>query len=145
MTHDQFTAAYIAALFFTEVAQGVTTAEWYEDAESASENGSIPCDLDESDIAPETLGVIVADCLAFQQANAADLAQVYAETAYDATRAGHDFWLTRNGHGAGFWDRSELDIMSADGRGKLGDLLTKAAEAFGETWATFSEGKIFLD
>jgi hypothetical protein len=20
---------------------------------------------------------------------------------------GHDFWLTRNGHGAGFWDRSE--------------------------------------
>lgn len=21
--------------------------------------------------------------------------------------AGHDFWLTRNGHGAGFWDRPE--------------------------------------
>lgn len=21
---------------------------------------------------------------------------------------GHDFWLTRNGHGSGFWDRSEL-------------------------------------
>lgn len=23
-------------------------------------------------------------------------------------RAGHDLWLTRNGHGAGFWDRPEL-------------------------------------
>lgn len=22
------------------------------------------------------------------------------------SRFGHDFWLTRNGHGAGFWDRS---------------------------------------
>ena len=21
-----------------------------------------------------------------------------------AAQAGHDFWLTRNGHGAGFWD-----------------------------------------
>ena len=25
----------------------------------------------------------------------------------DMSQAGHDFWLTRNGHGAGFWDRDE--------------------------------------
>jgi hypothetical protein len=24
---------------------------------------------------------------------------------WDETQIGHDFWLTRNGHGAGFWDR----------------------------------------
>ena len=24
---------------------------------------------------------------------------------WDAEHAGHDFWLTRNRHGAGFWDR----------------------------------------
>ena len=30
--------------------------------------------------------------------------------------AGHDFWLTRAGHGAGFWDRN---------LGKIGDKLTK--------------------
>lgn len=24
---------------------------------------------------------------------------------WDAEQVGHDFWLTRNGHGAGFWDR----------------------------------------
>jgi hypothetical protein len=23
-------------------------------------------------------------------------------------QAGHDFWLTRNGHGTGFWDRKEV-------------------------------------
>ena len=34
----------------------------------------------------------------------------------------HDFWLTRNGHGVGFWDR---------GLGKLGDLLTDAAKTYG--------------
>jgi hypothetical protein len=36
---------------------------------------------------------------------------------------GHDFWLTRNGHGAGFWDR---------GLGELGDFLTKMSKPFGE-------------
>lgn len=36
-------------------------------------------------------------------------------------QAGHDFWLTRNGHGAGFWDR---------GLGEVGDLLTDIARSF---------------
>lgn len=26
----------------------------------------------------------------------------------DPERLGHDLWLTRNGHGAGFWDRPEI-------------------------------------
>jgi hypothetical protein len=34
----------------------------------------------------------------------------------------HDFWLTRNGHGAGFWDR---------GLGDLGTKLTDAAKVYG--------------
>lgn len=37
-------------------------------------------------------------------------------------RAGHDFWLTRQEHGAGFWDR---------GLGELGNRLTEAAKSFG--------------
>lgn len=44
---------------------------------------------------------------------------------YPAGPLGHDFWLTRNRHGAGFWD--------GDYPQKDGDLLTKAAHAFGET------------
>lgn len=85
---------------------------------------------------------LAEDCRAFIEANLADLER-YAEHAISATpvdvgkpyggdaalrvaaweRAGHDFWLTRNGHGAGFWDR---------GLGDLGDRLTEAAKVYGE-------------
>lgn len=41
---------------------------------------------------------------------------------YDFDQLVHDFWLTRNGHGAGFWDR---------GLGKLGDQLTQHSKTFG--------------
>lgn len=40
------------------------------------------------------------------------------------SQIGHDFWLTRNGHGAGFWDR---------GLGDIGDQLTAACKAFSST------------
>lgn len=42
----------------------------------------------------------------------------------DAEQVGHDFYLTRNGHGAGFWDR---------GLGEVGDRLSDAAKVYGET------------
>jgi hypothetical protein len=66
------------------------------------------------DLAPETLGKIIADCQRFQLENSAALKTVYAietcirgqmQNKYSPMQAGHDFWLTRNGHGAGFWDR----------------------------------------
>lgn len=41
----------------------------------------------------------------------------------DAGQTGHDFWLTRNGHGTGFWDR---------GLGEVGDRLTTACKVYGE-------------
>lgn len=40
-----------------------------------------------------------------------------------AEQCGHDLWLTRNGHGAGFWDR---------GLGERGDRLSDIARPFGE-------------
>lgn len=48
---------------------------------------------------------------------------------------GHDLWLTRNGHGVGFWDR---------GLGELGDKLTEAARAAGErTLYAGSDGQLY--
>ena len=38
------------------------------------------------------------------------------------SQAGQDFWLTRNGHGVGFWDRGLND---------LGERLSKAAKVYG--------------
>lgn len=59
------------------------------------------------------------DCDDFWQANRADL----AATGASAEQHGHDFWLTRNRHGAGFWDRG----YAAD----LSRRLTEAAHAYG--------------
>jgi hypothetical protein len=48
----------------------------------------------------------------------------------DDTDVAHDFWLTRNGHGAGFWDREYTDDV--DPKGTLGEELSEIAKSFGE-------------
>lgn len=92
----------------------------WSSTDNADDSGGQPLDenYDESDLAPETLAAFKRDCESFQEANAADLAM----RGVDIDQAGHDFWLTRNGHGAGFWDR---------GLGELGERLTKASKVFG--------------
>lgn len=44
-------------------------------------------------------------------------------------QGGFDFWLTRNGHGAGFWDGDWKDQNGSEMPGKE---LTAAAKMFGE-------------
>lgn len=59
----------------------------------------------------------------------------YLERAGDASQNGHDFWLTRNGHGAGFWDRGyDPDVDKH---------LTQAAHAFGEVYLYLHENKVY--
>jgi hypothetical protein len=61
------------------------------------------------DLAPETLATMdreVADFLALLDEECPEWRNL------EPGQVGHDFWLTRNRHGAGFWDR---------GYGKLGD------------------------
>lgn len=69
-----------------------------------------------SNIHPQVLAQMEADCAIFQQDNALLLEHI------DDAQAGHDFWLTRNHHGSGFWDR---------GLGEVGKQLTQAAHACG--------------
>jgi len=52
-----------------------------------------------------------------------DLHEAANET-HDDESIAHDFWLTRNGHGAGFWDGDYND--------DIGERLTQLAESFGE-------------
>jgi len=56
-------------------------------------------------------------------------------------QAGHDLWLTRCGHGAGFWDRGDLYVMSENGV-NYADLLTERAEAYGEEYPEFIESSL---
>ncbi len=61
----------------------------------------------------------------------------------DDTDIAHDFWLTRNGHGVGFWDRKYSDEI--DPEGNLGDRLTEIAKTFKEVHPYVGDdGKIYL-
>lgn len=60
------------------------------------------------------------DCAQFVTANRDDASELELE------QLGHDLWLTRNGHGAGFWDR---------GLGEVGERLAAAARDMGEAIA----------
>lgn len=81
-----------------------------------NEEGPLDENYGPDDLAPSAYQELANDVLSFLQENESDLADM------DPTQIGHDFWLTRNRHGAGFWDR---------GLGKLGDDLTEAAHAYG--------------
>lgn len=81
--------------------QYIDTALWSSMDESDPETGGDPMDrnYDACDLAPETLEAMEADCERFR-----DLADDLLDEHPDPEIGAHDFWLTRNGHGAGFWD-----------------------------------------
>lgn len=101
-----FFRAYIEAVYFTETGE---TDQPESDA----------------DLTHEFLRQSAMDCDRFFN--------VYGELIgrHRIEKAGHDFWLTRNGHGVGFWDRPEIY-----GR-EFSDELTRAAEFAGEVYAEF--------
>lgn len=64
------------------------------------------------------------DCTDFVDAQKALLEQFKDETGADDWRLGFLFWLTREGHGSGFWDeKSGCDV---------GDTLSDACKPYGE-------------
>lgn len=113
--------------------------------DESDEAGGDPLDQNYSieDFAPETVAKAAAECEAFQKENAADLEAFYevwpispdgdAKEAF----AGHNFWLTRNGHGTGFWDRDA---------GEVGDRLTEASrKAGGRDVYVGDDGQLWID
>ena len=98
---DMFTSSYIE------------TALW-----SSSDESEEPLDKNYSakDIDPNTIKRMGNDAFEF-------LRQNWELVKMNLIEAGHDFWLTRNGHGAGFWD--------GDWPKEAGEILTKNAHAFG--------------
>lgn len=66
-----------------------------------------------------------ADCRDFIGDNVAAL----AKCGLTAGHAGHDFWLTRNGHGSGFWDEGHHGFIANIAL----DLLTKASKPYGSS------------
>lgn len=83
-------------------------------------------------LAPEAEAHARFDCAAFLL-----LARWHTKD-WAMEQLGHDFWLTRCGHGAGFWDR---DIGTPDQRKALTDL----SHIFRETYIYVGDdGKLYL-
>lgn len=74
------------------------------------------------DLAAEALGSLAGDLSDFLSLLVRE--RIDWSEVMDPGRLGHDFWLTRNRHGAGFWDR---------GYGELGDRLTALSHPYGES------------
>lgn len=92
---------------------------------SSTDDDGTPLDSNEHaerELAPETVERFKADCAKFQADNAELIEQ--AREFYGQGHIAHDFWLTRNGHGAGFWDGYYPE--------ELDEALTKASKEFGE-------------
>jgi hypothetical protein len=96
---ERFVAAYIEAALF-----------------SSTDHNDEPLDAGNYELADETIQKMQADCLRFWCANEDDIGD-------DIEHAGHDFWLTRCGHGAGFWDGDWAEPAAT--------ILDNAAKAYG--------------
>lgn len=70
------------------------------------------------DFSPAAFMVALGDCEDFVNSNA----ELLQQSCLSLDQIGHDFWLTRNGHGAGFWDR---------GLGAIGSALSDASKVYG--------------
>lgn len=107
-----------------DVRQYFETALW----SSSDPTAGYPDDLEDrpldedyavADVSAESVEAAEKDLDAFYD-KAGDLVE---ESGLDESDIGHNFWLSRNGHGVGFFDR---------GLGEIGDKLQDIARGFGE-------------
>lgn len=73
---------------------------------------------------------VLLDCHKFRTEFFADLTSAGTDE-----QNGHDFWLTRNHHGVGFWDRGYPEPVA--------NRLTAGAHGAGERNLTFYKGRIY--
>jgi hypothetical protein len=100
----------------------VECALWSSNDQSDPETGGEPmaANYGPEDFAESVAEDMQAELLAFVREAGELLDDVAPEM------AGHDFWLTRNRHGAGFWDRGYPK--------DIGDRLTDIAHGYGESY-----------
>lgn len=78
---------------------------------------TVPMDDVDAELTLDAQFEMLGDCEDFMKS------QWHLVCDLDPAQVGHDFWLTRNGHGTGFWDRGHPEW--------LGKALTKASKPYG--------------
>ena len=116
---------------FEEFFEAYVECALWSTTDNSDDNGGQPFDENygPEDLSDETRAQMRKDCLSFLQDNAEDIPPERYK------QAGHDFWLTREGHGSGYWD--------GDWDDEVGRRLTKASKAYGSFELMLGEdGKI---
>jgi hypothetical protein len=110
----------VASAGFSPVARAYVEAALWTSYDNSDDRGGDPMENNYGleDLSPDLMAEISRDCAQFCEDNAA----LISEAGLRDDQVGHDFWLTRNHHGCGFWDR---------GLGTVGRQLTDAAHAWG--------------
>lgn len=105
------------------------TQQYLETMLWAENDGDHPLDSKYSveDISEELKNKAQKDCDEFRK-KAGDLLD-----SLEDTQVAHDFWLTRNGHGAGFWDGDYDKVIGAK--------LTKICKEMGEVQVYVGDDK----
>ena len=97
-----------------------TAALW----SSCDENQPLDDDYSIDDLSEECKKEMMKDCQDF--IDKIDNTGEFLLNGLDLETSGHDFWLTRCGHGCGFWD--------GDYEEEIGEKLTAICKEMGERW-----------
>lgn len=117
----------------TEILRHYVACALWSSCDTDDQDTSLNEHYGAEDIAPESLTLAAQDIEAFLALCAEKKIDI---STLSSEQIGHDFWLTRNHHGAGFWDRN---------LGELGDNLTELAHSFGPSDAYIGDdNKVYL-
>lgn len=121
---------------FNAFVNGYVTCMLWSTPGTDNATGEEVDDLLAFELAAETVEKVKMDCHAFWK-EAYNLLEIMSDSGlHGFNDAGHDFWLTRNGHGAGFWDR---------GLGNAGDVLTAMSHKAGSCDPYVGDdGKVYI-
>lgn len=116
---DDFVVSYLESALWSET-----------DGDNADEPFDNNWSIDHFSV--QALNQAITDCDTFRQRAGSLLDNLSADS------LGHDFWLTRNHHGAGFWDGDYDD--------RIGNELTVLSYEFGECYPYIGDdGRVHFD
>lgn len=121
LDYSDVLAGYLECLVWTGTLDFMT-GTYEQGGECLTSDGILDMVVSVEDLSPEIVAAATADVDSFIDQIGEYLKYWELPEHLTAGQLGHDFCLTRNHHGAGFWDR---------GYGELGEWLTRVCHAMG--------------